>query len=180
MQRNALALKLRCLTGATLRPERVISERMRITLAVTTALVLLVSSAASATAATAEGTWVTIDDETKKPKSHVKITITDGVVTGKIIKLLNPSEPNPKCDKCDGDKKNQPILGLEFLWNLKNKPKKDKPTWEGGKILDPNNGKVYDCKIWLEDDNTLKVRGSFLFIGRTQTWHRIDESGNRM
>ncbi|MEO1227858.1 MAG: DUF2147 domain-containing protein [Myxococcota bacterium] len=143
--------------------------------------VALVAVSSPAFAASAVGLWVTIDDETKKPRSHVKITDEGGVVTGKIAKLLNPSRPNPTCDKCPDEKKGKPIMGIEFIWGLKQKSGKDKPTWEGGKIMDPENGKVYDAKIWLENDNTLKVRGSFLFIGRTQTWYRLDpETGERV
>lgn len=123
-----------------------------------------------------EGLWQTIDDSSKKPRSHVEIEVEGGVATGRITKLIDPDEPNPKCAKCDGPKKNQPIVGLEFMWGLKRKKDEDKPTWEGGKILDPENGKVYDCKIWLEDQNTLKVRGSWLMFGRTQVWHRLDGS----
>ena len=48
--------------------------------------------------------------------------------------------------------------------------------WKGKKgILDPKNGKFYDVKIWLEDANTLKVRGSIGPIGRKQTWYRVKE-----
>lgn len=131
-----------------------------------------------ASAGTAVGYWQTIDDETKKPKSHVQIEESGGVVTAKIIHIINPSKPNPTCDKCDGAKKGKPIIGMEFLWGLK--ANKDGKTWEGGKILDPAKGKVYDAKIWLENDNTLNVRGSWLMFGRTQTWHRIDKDGKRM
>lgn len=140
----------------------------------------LMMAPASAMAAGAEGLWQTIDDNTHKPRSHVRIEAQDGVIKGTIAHLVSPSSPNPKCSKCDGAKKDKPIQGLEIMWGLKAKADKDKPTWEEGKILDPESGKTYDCKIWLEDENTLKVRGSILFFGRTQTWHRIDEKGERL
>jgi len=37
--------------------------------------------------------------------------------------------------------------------------------------MDPETGKVYDCKIWLENGQ-LKVRGYVAFFYRTQTWLR--------
>jgi len=50
----------------------------------------------------------------------------------------------------------------------------DEESWEEGTILDPKSGKVYDCSLSLEDENTLKVRGylGFSILGRTQTWRR--------
>jgi len=44
-----------------------------------------------------------------------------------------------------------------------------------GKILDPNNGKTYNAKVTVIDGGRkLEMRGSILFIGRTQTWIRVD------
>lgn len=122
------------------------------------------------------GQWKTIDDETGKPKSIIEIYEKDGVFNGKIIKLFRePNEDqNPKCDKCSGDKKDQLILGMQNLNDLK----KDSDTrWSGGEILDPNNGKTYSCKAELLDGGKkLNLRGfiGFSLIGRTQTWERVD------
>jgi uncharacterized protein (DUF2147 family) len=44
-------------------------------------------------------------------------------------------------------------------------------TWSGGTILDPESGKVYDCKLWLENGR-LMVRGYVAFFFRTQEWIR--------
>jgi len=98
---------------------------------------------AAATAAHAQntpvGVWKTIDDDTKQEKSLVRITESGGVVSGKIDKLLNPTEPNPVCDKCSDDRKGKPITGMSIIEGLKQSGE----VWEGGEILDPNNGKVY-------------------------------------
>ena len=88
------------------------------------------------------GTWKTIDDETGKPKSFVQIYEYQGKYYGKIVKLINPSEPNPKCTKCTGAYKDKPIQGMTIMWNLK----KDGEEYSGGQILDPNNGKTYRIK----------------------------------
>ncbi len=117
------------------------------------------------------GKWKTIDDETNEPKSIVQIFEKDGQYYGKVIELfLKPdADPNPTCDKCPDDdpRKNQPTLGMEIIQDLK----PDGDAYSGGTILDPKKGKIYKCKIWAEGDE-LKVQGSFLFISRTQTWHR--------
>lgn len=116
------------------------------------------------------GKWKTIDDETGKPKSVVEIFEKDGKLYGRIAELLNPSEPNPKCDECPkgDDRYNQPVLGMEIIRGLQ----KDGDEWEDGTVLDPEKGKIYDCKIWLEDENTLRLRGYVAFFYRTQTWQR--------
>ncbi|MGZ3768483.1 MAG: DUF2147 domain-containing protein [Bdellovibrio sp.] len=119
------------------------------------------------------GQWKTIDDETKQPKSIVEITEKDGKLSGKITKLFRKPEEdqNPKCDKCEGDKKDKPIVGMEIMEGLT----KDDNVWSGGHILDPKNGKTYKCKIKvIEAGKKLEVRGfiGFSLIGRTQVWER--------
>lgn len=120
----------------------------------------------------AVGKWKTIDDDTNKPKSIVEIFEKDGKLFGKVEKLFKePNEDqNPKCDKCTGNKKDQYVIGMEIMTDLK----KDSDTkWSGGEILDPKNGKIYSCKIELiEDGQKLKVRGfiGFSMLGRTQVW----------
>lgn len=117
------------------------------------------------------GKWKTIDDETGKPKSIVEIYKKNGKVFGKIIELINPSEPDPICDLCEDDRKNQKITGMEIIRDLE----QDDDEWEDGTILDPKKGEVYDCKIWVDKDdpNKLQVRGYVLFFFRTQTWERV-------
>jgi uncharacterized protein (DUF2147 family) len=125
-----------------------------------------------------EGYWKTIDDKTKEVKSIVKIWQEDGALKGRIEKLFpKPGEdPDPICDKCKGDKKDKKILGMVFMWKFE----KDGDEWVNGKILDPENGKVYHCSLELEDNGTkLNVFGyiKVLFkIGRTQTWLRANEA----
>jgi uncharacterized protein (DUF2147 family) len=136
-------------------------------------LTLLFSLSALAQNSDITGKWKTIDDETGKPKSIVEIFKDGDIVKGKIVDLINPEQPNPKCDKCEGDRKDQPILGLEIIRGLKESEKGK--LWEGGEILDPKKGKTYKCKLTLKDNgNKLDVRGfiGFSLLGRTQTWER--------
>lgn len=114
------------------------------------------------------GMWTTIDDETNQPKSRIEITEINGVLSGKIVELLNPSEPNPLCKKCKGDLKNQPILGLTIITDTVKKG----DYWKGT-ILDPKKGKTYKLKLTVvEGDKALKVRGYIgsPLLGRTQVW----------
>lgn len=136
-------------------------------LAAMTALLLATQAAMAATAA---GTWKTIDDETKQAKSLVEISeAPNGELTGKVIKLFN--NPDAVCDKCDGALKGKPIVGLTIMTGLK----KDGDDWENGKILDPKSGKVYSAKAKLiEGGKKLEVRGflGISLLGRTQVWER--------
>lgn len=119
------------------------------------------------------GKWKTIDDETGKPKSIVEIFKDGETIKGKIVELINPTEPNPTCKECSGDKKDQPVQGLEIIWDMKEKTANKE--WTGGQILDPKNGKVYKCRLRLDEDGSkLEVRGfiGFSLLGRSQTWHR--------
>ncbi|MYM34211.1 DUF2147 domain-containing protein [Duganella sp. FT94W] len=119
------------------------------------------------------GLWKNIDDETGKPKALIRISDNNGVLSGQIEKLFREpnEEQNPKCDKCDGARKDQPILGMTILSNLK----KDGDEYAGGEILDPSNGKLYKSKLHLTDGGKkLSVRGyiGVPMLGRTQTWVR--------
>jgi uncharacterized protein (DUF2147 family) len=117
------------------------------------------------------GLWKTIDDETKKPRALVRITEAGGVLTGKIEKLFDPSTPNPVCEACTDDRKGKPIIGMTILSGLQKFPEE----WGEGRILDPNNGKVYKAKARLFDGGgKLEVRGfmGVSLLGRSQTWIR--------
>lgn len=118
------------------------------------------------------GIWVTIDDETQKPKSHLKIWKENGQLNGKIVELLDSQSDNPLCVQCRGDLHNKPIKGLKILWGLQ---ADNDGWWDNGYIIDPNNGKTYRCKLRLIDEGQrLEVRGyiGFSVFGRSQTWLR--------
>ena len=116
------------------------------------------------------GQWQTIDDKTGKPRSIVEIYEQAGKINGKIVQLFRKPEedPDPICRKCTDSRKDQKVMGMVILEQLELTGKE----WSGGKILDPANGKIYDCKIWLEEGK-LKVRGYLGLFFRTQTWQRV-------
>jgi uncharacterized protein (DUF2147 family) len=117
------------------------------------------------------GTWKNIDDVTHQAKALIQITQdANGELSGKIVKLL--LHPGAVCDNCDGDLKGKPDLGMTILWGLK----QDGDSWTGGKILDPDSGKVYSAKMTPKDGGKkLEVRGfiGFSLLGRSQIWERI-------
>jgi uncharacterized protein (DUF2147 family) len=127
--------------------------------------------------ATPAGLWKTIDDETKKEKSLIRITEAGGVFTGKLEKLLDPaSKPDAVCDLCTDDRKDKPIVGMTLVKGVKQSDS-DKGRWDGGEILDPNNGKTYKVRLTPgEGGKTLAVRGYIgaPMLGRTQTWVRVE------
>lgn len=117
------------------------------------------------------GKWKSIDDETGKALGIVEIYEEDGKIYGKIIDILIPKDKNKTCEKCPGEDKDKPILGLTIIKDLT----KDGNEYNGGHILDPKHGKLYKCYINLEDDDKLKIRGyiGISLFGRTQYWHRV-------
>jgi uncharacterized protein (DUF2147 family) len=134
---------------------------------------LLFSASVFAADRTPIGTWKTIDDDTHEPKALVEITEHDGALSGRVVKLFRkPSEDqNPKCKDCSGERKDQPVMGMTILWNLR----RDGDEWNGGEILDPDEGKIYRCKLHVDETGTrLDVRGfiGFSLLGRTQVWER--------
>ncbi|OKA43286.1 hypothetical protein BH759_19140 [Ralstonia solanacearum] len=121
---------------------------------------------------TPAGTWKTIDDATGKPKGEVQIVEKDGVFSGRVTNILKEEDRAKICTKCTDDRKDQPIVGLTILKDLK---KTGDNEWAGGNILDPENGKIYSAKMSLsEDGQKLNVRGflGISLLGRTQTWVR--------
>ena len=136
------------------------------------ALLPALLAAGSALAAdSAVGRWKTIDDDTGKPKSIVEITqAANGSVSGRIVELINPSKPNPTCDKCSDDRKDQPITGMEIIRGMK---ASGGGKYAGGTILKPDEGKVYKSKMALvEGGQKLEVSGCIAFICKSQTWLR--------
>ena len=124
--------------------------------------------------ATPVGLWKTIDDETKQEKSLVRINESGGTLTGKVEKITDPAKQDSKCDKCSDERKDKPVLGMLLVRNTKQNPD-DKDIWDGGDILDPNNGKVYRLRLKpLDGGKALEVRGYIGPFFRNQTWLRVE------
>ena len=102
----------------------------------------------------------------------IRISQVGGVLNGRIEKLLRTeAKQDEVCDECSDDRKNKPLIGLEIIRGAKQVEGKE--VWEGGKILDPENGKNYTLRLTpIDAGQKLEVRGSVFGIGRTQTWIR--------
>jgi len=140
-------------------------------------LTLVFVATYSASSAAAElspiGLWKTIDDDTGQPKSLVRIVEANGELRGSVEKVFSPpaKSPDPLCEKCEGDLKDKPVVGMTIMWGLKRTD--EAGVWSGGEILDPANGKTYRCKVTVIDDGKkLQMRGYVAFFYRTQTWLR--------
>ncbi len=118
------------------------------------------------------GLWRNIDDKTSQPKAEIRISSNaTGVLTGVIEKsLIKPVELT--CSMCTDDRKDKPKMGMEIIRGAVKAEGKD--IWEGGKILDPENGKNYTLRLTpVEGGSKLEVRGAIGPFGRTQTWVRV-------
>ena len=119
------------------------------------------------------GVWKTIDDDGVTEKSYVEIWKDGNTYKGKILDIFNKDDRDNLCTECDEDdpRYNKPVLGLQIIDKLK---KVDENEWDDGEILDPNNGEVYDCKMYIDEKGNLIVRGyiGWSLIGRSQTWIR--------
>ncbi|HZI23627.1 MAG TPA: DUF2147 domain-containing protein [Chryseolinea sp.] len=120
-----------------------------------------------------EGRWTTSSEQTGSPLSVIDIVKSGNSIEGKVSQIfLEPFQgEDPICTKCSGERKDKKVIGMIFLWGFK----KYGESWSSGKILDPASGEIYSSKLWLDDPNTLQVRGYAgpveLFY-RTQTWKR--------
>lgn len=118
------------------------------------------------------GKWRTVDDETGEEKSIVEIYKKEGKVYGKIIEIFDPSKRELPCKFCEGEDYNKPILGLDIIKDME---KENANIFRKGTITDPQDGKTYDCRLKLENKNTLQVRGYIAFFYSTQYWIREQE-----
>lgn len=124
------------------------------------------------------GTWKQVDDVTGKPTSILQITESNGELQAKVLQVMNATPADiardgnpPKCTQCDGARKDQPIIGMTIMWGVS----RDYDVWDGGRILDPKNGKIYKVKLTLKDNGQkLDVHGyiGFSLLGRSQIWER--------
>ena len=135
-------------------------------------LASLLAWAAAAHAAAAEiaGDWRMIDERTGAFQSIVRIEVRAGVAEAHILRLA-PEANGQRCERCRGNLRDRPLKGLRIVHDLR----PEGARWGGGKILDPESGKLYDCEARLADDGAvLEVRG-FVGIpafGKTMRWQR--------
>lgn len=133
-------------------------------------LVLTLCYVSASAAPSPAGKWTTIDDKTGAKRAVVQLSVSGGTLNGSIVKVFPQPGDTGMCSKCPGAFKGKKVVGLNFIWGLKDK---GNGVWDGGSILDPKTGKIYKAKVTLEG-NKLYVRGyvGVSALGRTQTWVR--------
>ncbi|MDM0090065.1 MULTISPECIES: DUF2147 domain-containing protein [unclassified Variovorax] len=141
----------------------------------TLATLLFGAIAASAMAqSTPVGLWRNVDDKTGEAKGEIRIVEANGALLGRLKRSLKKdTKPDATCDECPDDRKGKPIAGLEIIRG--GKKAEGKEVWEGGKILDPENGKEYRASFTpIDGGQKLEVRGYIGPFWRTQTWNRAN------
>ncbi len=121
------------------------------------------------------GYWKTIDDRTHQARGIVQITESHGELQGKIVKFLFHLNKDVVlvCKKCSGDQHNKPVLGMRVITGMK----LDHNKWDGGNILDPENGKQYRGSLRVSRNNQVLAVHAYEGIplfGRTQYWQRVN------
>lgn len=116
------------------------------------------------------GFWKTVDEQSGKPRSIVAIYEYEGKYYGRLIETFDDygniqDTINAPKVRAPGVKGNPYYSGLDFIWGLQENGSK----YTGGKIMDPEKGKIYGAEMWTEDGNLI-VRGKILFFGRNQVW----------
>ena len=137
------------------------------------------------------GFWLSVDEKTNATTAGWRIYTENNRLLGEIVSV--PNEPRgalaytckasyPNFPR-EGNVSQMPLAGTPFIFGL---VKKSNGVWENGNIIDPNDGKMYGCKInflpagskvgnrTLQVD-TLEVRGTIGPFGRSQYWNKTDQ-----
>ena len=103
----------------------------------------------------------------------VHIVEVNGEYIGTVVAVFSPPAPDarPLCELCLGELKDKPIVGMIILRGVR----QSGDGYSAGRILDPDEGEVYRCRIApLDGGRKLEVRGyvGIPLFGRSQTWVR--------
>jgi len=146
---------------------------LRMTLSAFAAGAMIVSRLCAAEPFSPVGLWKTFDDHSSKPRALVRVYEQDGRYFGRIDATLVPGEGDEVCEACEDERKNQPIVGLVIMRNIR----QSGADYRDGDILDPETGGVYGCEFHLDHDGSQMIVRGFIglsLFGRSQTWVRAE------
>jgi uncharacterized protein (DUF2147 family) len=125
---------------------------------------------------TAAGFWKQLNDD-GSVGGWFYFVQKDGLYEGRLVKIFKkPGGPvySNSCEKCEGDQKDAPMLGLTMIKGMK----RDGHSYQEGSILDPRDGTLYHAQMELSaDGKSLSVRGylGIPLLGQTQVWKRLPD-----
>ena len=109
--------------------------------------------------------------------SKIEVKKVDGKYIGTIVYMIPEKYENgqPPKDKENPEKslQSRSIVGLQILSGLKYDT--DDKEWDDGTIYDPKSGKTYDCYVWLESDELMKLKGyvaGIKWMGKSSEWYK--------
>ena len=120
-----------------------------------------------------EGKWITYDIfDSSVEEAVVEIRVDEGILRIRIDSIIPEEHRKDTCQRCTGELKDRPILGMEILSGAR----LEDGVWKGAKILNAKNGHWYGCHIWPTSGNQLKVRGfiGYPLFGKNLYWTRLD------
>jgi uncharacterized protein (DUF2147 family) len=135
-----------------------------------------------------EGYWLSIDEKSNKITAGWYIYQERGKLFGKIMSMADYTIET-RAEKCrdsyagfpvSGRVSQMPVVGTPWIFGLS----PDRPgEWSGGSIINPEDGRMYKCKIIYRNadgrrynTDMLEVRGEIgLGIGRSQFWQKSDQ-----
>lgn len=117
------------------------------------------------------GKWISQD---KRTVVEVSKNSTNNYIA-RIDKIRYPIDPEtnkPKTDTKNPDPamRGRPLIGLQVLHQLNYKD----GYWQNGKIYNTVTGKSYDCDVWLEKPDKLKMKAYWYFLSHTELWTRVE------
>lgn len=135
-------------------------------------LILFTGLSHAVSAQSVIGKWYSVDPDDQK-ETIIELYLKEGKLFGKVVALLQDEDKNKTCNKCPGEFKGKPLLGMEILQGFSF----ENNIWTKGVILVPKTGREYKCNISIDDKQRLVIRGyiGFSLFGRSTYWYRADK-----